>query len=105
MSKCKTRRNTMKIRNKEQFVMARKAFEKLTGSAVFVDSFSGEKFDLRILQEREAALERLYSDTRESLELFVSNREDNQIMMNLLYDLEHSDKSDFSCALSFEVAS
>lgn len=85
----------MRIRNLEQLAVARKALEKLSGSAVFVDSLSGEKFNLQNPEEREAALERLLSDTRESLELFVRKREDTQIMLNLLHDLEQSEKHDF----------
>lgn len=90
----------MRIRNREQLLTARKAFEKLTGSAVFVDAFSGEKFDLQIPEEREASLERLLTDTRESLELFVSSREDTQIMLNLLHDLDQSGRDDFSYTAS-----
>lgn len=85
----------MRIRNIEQLELARKALEKLSGSAVFVDAFSGEKFNLQNPEEREAALERLCQDTRETLELFVSRREDTQIMLNLLHDLDQSEKDDF----------
>lgn len=85
----------MRIRNIEQLALARKALEKLSGSAVFVDAFSGEKFNLQNPEERETALERLCQDTRETLELFVSRREDTQIMLNLLHDLDQSEKDDF----------
>lgn len=78
----------MRIKNQNELAQFKKTVEKFSGSAVFVDARSGEKFDLGISAEKEKVFELLLSDINENLELFLENREDEQTVFAFLHWLD-----------------
>ncbi|OUP19491.1 hypothetical protein B5F29_09175 [Lachnoclostridium sp. An196] len=70
----------MKIRTTEALKAFEKSVEQCAGS-VYLKSVNGECYDLKKEELRSQGIRRLMEDEKEELELFVSNRYDNMIML------------------------
>ena len=84
----------MKIRNTRQVQMMRDAIARCGGYVALVDSSNGRTYDLKNGEILEEALARLALDYKESLELFVTRREDIEIMMELMHRFAHGNIND-----------
>lgn len=87
----------MKIRTEAQIKMFDEAIMSCGGSVVLIDSRSEKEYDLKIPAEKAEAFARLPYDYRESLELFVTLREDTEVMIGFMDWLNrgggHEDKT------------
>ncbi len=74
----------MKIRSESQLKMLDEAIMRCGGSVVLIDSRTGKEYDLKVPADKAEAFARLPYDYRESLELFVTRREDTEIMIGFM---------------------
>lgn len=74
----------MKIRQESQLKMLDEAIMHCVGSVVLIDSRTGKEYDLKDPVDKAEAFARLPFDSHESLELFVTRREDTEIMIGFM---------------------
>lgn len=82
----------MRITNNKELEMVNKAVDRLTGSAVLVDGRSGKEYDLHNEAERRAGLARLINDYAGNMEFYVSKREDQGVLFDLIRSLDRENK-------------
>ncbi len=87
----------MKIRTESEIRMFDEAIMSCCGSVVLIDSRTGEEYDLKIPVKKAEAFAMLPYDCCESLELFVTRREDMNVMIGFMGRLNrgngHEDKT------------
>lgn len=69
----------MKIRNERHVQMLKEAVARCSGYVALVDTASGKEYDLKNSEVQTEAYARLVLDETETMELFVSRREDRKI--------------------------
>ncbi|MCD7777356.1 MAG: hypothetical protein LUH47_02485 [Clostridiales bacterium] len=82
----------MKIKNEYQIALFKNAVAQCSGYAVLVDTKTGREYDLKDNSVLTEALARLVLDYDETLELFVTRREDVEIMIELMDCLSREEK-------------
>ncbi len=90
----------MKIRNERQIALFKNAVAECSGYAALVDTNTGKEYDLKDKSVLTEALARLVLDCDESLELFVTRREDVEIMIELIDTLSREEKGGLSIKAS-----
>lgn len=82
----------MRIRNEHQIALFKNAVAQCSGYAALVDTKSGREYDLKDNSILTEALARLVLGYDEALELFVTRREDVEIMIELMDCLSREEK-------------
>lgn len=79
----------MRIHTNQEMNMVKAAVMQLSGSAIIVNTRTNREYDLHSEADRNEVFRLLRTNFSDNLELFVSKREDTEIMMGLMDRLSH----------------